>query len=294
MQAKSGKSFSEGMQLAFMFSTVLMPANAQTTVHFLEPCPRFYLISDSSGEDNGKLLSAAAVGQSWTTATLEGTTNTVEFVSRVVIQLETGREIGSYLHGGQLSVVRIVGKNLFILQAPGSQAAVSASTNLAQAEGVKAVYPVMRRPFRVHSSLSPLPNDPLFSQEWHLENRDTNTQPAGPDLNVRAAWPISRGDNVLVAVADDGFQLDHPELTKRAVAAPHYNFYRGTTNGGPASSDANHATCVAGLIAAEMDNGIGVTGVAPHACWSERPVAMSSIRMATARRMPLTRLRRTY
>ena len=255
------------MQVALVLSAlaVLAPAQGQTTARFLETHPRSYLISDLNDRANGKLLSAAAVDHSWTTATLEGTTNSIELGSRVVLQLEPGRGIESYLTGRQLSLVRTVGKNLFILQALSSKAAISASTNLAQAEGVKAVYPVMRRPFRFHSSLSPLPNDPLYSQEWHLENGDTNSQTAGPDLNVRAAWPISRGDNVLVAVADDGFQLDHPELTKRAAAAPHYNFYRGTTNAGPASSDANHATCVAGLIAAEMDNGIGVTGVAPHA-----------------------------
>src|SRR5437899_1347824 len=70
---------------------------------------------------------------------------------------------------------------------------------------------------------------------------------------------------MLVGVADVGFQLDHPELVNRASGSPHYNFFENTSNGGPYSSTADHATAVAGLIAAEKDNHRGVVGVAPQA-----------------------------
>src|SRR4030095_16659430 len=125
--------------------------------------------------------------------------------------------------------------------------------------------PVMRRALKRHNAYSKAPDDPLFSQQWHLENRGSDFNLAGPNLNVRAAWPSTLGANVAVAVADDGFQLDHPELQNRASGAPHYNFYRDRANGNPASSEANHATAVAGRIAAQAGNDRGGTGVAPQA-----------------------------
>jgi subtilisin family serine protease len=189
----------------------------------------------------------------------------VELSSRVVVDLAPGRSLAAFLAGRKLTVSRAVNSNLFILQAPDSQAAIDAAETLARQDGVLASYPVMRRSWRRHDPYAAAPNDPLFAQQWHLENRTGNYGQAGPDLNVRAAWPFARGEGVLVAVADDGFQLDHPELVQRASGAPHYNFYRDTADGSPASTDANHATAVAGLIAAEQDNNRGVSGVAPQA-----------------------------
>src|ERR1043166_7391540 len=112
----------------------------------------------------------------------------------------------------------------------------------------------MRRALRPLDAYASAPNDPLFSQEWHLENRGADGNLAGPDLNVRAAWPLARGAGILVALGDVGFQLDHPELANRAAGGPHFNFFNGTPDGSPYSFDANHATAVAGLIAAEADN----------------------------------------
>jgi subtilisin family serine protease len=198
-------------------------------------------------------------------AQLEGSTNTVELSSRIVLQLEPGRSLGTFLAGRSVTLARTIKSNVFILQAPTSGDAIDNAEALSQQKGVVASYPVMRRQLKRTNAYAQAPNDPEFNQEWHLENRGSDYNLAGPDLNVRTAWPVSRGENVLVAVADDGFQLDHPELVDRAKEGPHYNFYRNTSNGGPASSDANHATAVAGLIAAEANNERGVSGVAPQA-----------------------------
>src|SRR5438270_720704 len=81
-----------------------------------------------------------------------------------------------------------------------------------------------------------------FGEQWHLENRGSDGNLAGPDLNVRAAWPVTHGAGIIVAAADVGFQLDHPELVKRASGGPHFNFYKTNSQGGPYSSTANHAT----------------------------------------------------
>ncbi len=110
---------------------------------------------------------------------------------------------------------------------------------------------------------------------WFLENRDYDSTRLGLDLNVLAAWPYGRGEGVTVAVADTGLEMNHAELTRRVAGAPHFNFDSQTTNAAPfggGSSDSSsvkefwtHGTSVAGLIAAEGDNGRGPVGVAPLA-----------------------------
>ncbi len=239
--------------------------NEVATLEFREPHAQTYLLlpAASAGSTNALRLASAAKGR-WRLAQPEGTTNTVEIGDRLVLQLEAGVELASVVSDQSLVLSRTLSSNLFILQTPSPEAAIEAAQGLSVQTGVVASYPVMRRLARLQDAYSPAPNDPLFSSQWHLDRRGVDGNQAGPDLNVRAAWPDTRGSGVLVAVADCGFQLDHPELVTRALGSPHYNFYQDTSNGAPPYSSANHATAVAGLIAAERNNSRGVSGVAPE------------------------------
>ncbi|MDH4178381.1 MAG: S8 family serine peptidase [Thermoleophilia bacterium] len=97
------------------------------------------------------------------------------------------------------------------------------------------------------------PSDPLFPRQWHL-------------ARVRAfdSWlerpPLA---GVRVAVIDSGVDRGHPDLRGRIRAA------RSFVGGSPDDVQ-GHGTIVAGVIAAEADNGIGVAGLAP---WAELLVA---------------------
>jgi subtilisin family serine protease len=74
-----------------------------------------------------------------------------------------------------------------------------------------------------------------------------------------AAWSLTTGDSsVVVAVVDSGVQADHPELVGRVL--PGYDFVNNDSN--PAD-DNGHGTAVAGIIAAQGNNRIGIAG----ACW---------------------------
>jgi subtilisin-like proprotein convertase family protein len=84
-------------------------------------------------------------------------------------------------------------------------------------------------------------------------------------LNVRAAWPVTRGAGVLIAQGDDGMDLEHPDLVTNTAGAPHYDFFKNQPTGLHPGTFVAHGTAVAGLIAAESDNGRGVSGVAPSA-----------------------------
>jgi subtilisin family serine protease len=136
--------------------------------------------------------------------------------------------------------------------------------DLASAPGVAACRPILRRSREVQARYAPAPNDPYFPSQWNLDNRGADRNHAGPDLNVRAAWGITRGQGVTVAVGDDGVQSAHPDLAGRRRGELDYNFYRGLPDGDPASVAANHGTAVAGLLCAVADNREGISGVAPE------------------------------
>lgn len=187
----------------------------------------------------------------------------VELGNRVILELEPGIPLASVLSTQEVSSVRAVRPNLFILQAEDSISAAATAESLASKQGVVTSRPVMRRQLQKHAAYGATPNDPYFSEQWHLDNRGSDENLAGPTLNARGAWPVTKGERVLVGIADDGVQLDHPDLSQNASGNPHHNFFKGTSSGSPYSSDANHGTSVGGLISARQNNAVGISGVAP-------------------------------
>ena len=189
----------------------------------------------------------------------------VQFSSRVALALRAPTDPEALLGSSSLKVARVLGGNLFILQASDAWTAANEAQRLAGLPEVAACYPVMRPLIRKRAAYAPRPNDPFFAEQWNLENRAADGTTLGLDLNVRAAWPVTRGGGTVMAVADDGVELSHPELVRRAANDLHFNFLTGDTNALPSGPDDNHATAVAGLALAENNNGRGIAGVAPEA-----------------------------
>ena len=107
-----------------------------------------------------------------------------------------------------------------------------------------------------------IPTDPLFGLQWHLRNTgQVEGAVPGQDLNVIQVWPDYTGNNVIVAVFDDGFDQTHPDWGGNYLIEPSWDFDQNK-QGADALSDDNHGTAVAGLIAAAANNGIGGVGVA--------------------------------
>jgi subtilisin family serine protease len=79
-------------------------------------------------------------------------------------------------------------------------------------------------------------------------------------VQAPAAWEIITGTaTVVIAVVDSGVNLDHPELAGQLVAG--YDF---VDNDDQPYDTTGHGTHVAGVIAAGINNGLGVTGVCPN------------------------------
>ncbi len=97
-----------------------------------------------------------------------------------------------------------------------------------------------------------VPDDPFLKYQWALE--------AETGINVHDAWDVTTGSkNVRVGVIDSGIAY-HNDLNKNVVEG--YDFYY---NNSKTTDDVlGHGTKVAGIIAAEANNGRGVSGIAPN------------------------------
>jgi len=107
------------------------------------------------------------------------------------------------------------------------------------------------------------PQDKLYSRQWYLQNAGGKSLGNGSHISVEAAWDVTRGDrSVVIAIADDGVDLNHPDFQGVGkIVAPH-NFQNPDALPLPEAEDENHGTSCAGVAVAE-ENGTGVVGVAP-------------------------------
>jgi hypothetical protein len=108
-------------------------------------------------------------------------------------------------------------------------------------------------------------DEPLFPEQWHLQNSGQGAGSADADVDAPTAWARALGAGVVVAVIDSGVDLAHPDLDGR-IHPVGRDVVDGDNDPSPGgtSGDDGHGTRVAGVIAAG-DNGIGGAGVAPGA-----------------------------
>jgi serine protease len=121
-----------------------------------------------------------------------------------------------------------------------------------------------------------IPNDPLFDKQWGLKNT------LGFDVGATSAWAITRGDKkVAIAIIDTGIDYSHPDLVNNMWVNPNeipdngidddHNGYIDDVHGinaitgtGDPMDDHGHGTHVAGVIGAQGNNGIGISGLMPN------------------------------
>ncbi len=129
---------------------------------------------------------------------------------------------------------------------------------LTQTGGIETFYPVVPKELKKLF----VPNDPLFGDQWHLQNTGQNGGISGQDANVVPAWDHATGDGIVIGILDDGLQWDHPDLQSRYRSDLSYDFSDNDQDPSPVWSSDNHGTAVAGVAAANGNNGIGVSGSA--------------------------------
>jgi len=111
-----------------------------------------------------------------------------------------------------------------------------------------------------------IPNDPLFTNQWHLLNYGQQGGASGIDVNITNVWNTFRGSNIVIGILDDGLQSSHPDLSINLNTNISHNWNAGASNdANPILTKDVHGTACAGLAGARGNNGIGCSGTAPEA-----------------------------
>ena len=102
---------------------------------------------------------------------------------------------------------------------------------------------------RMLAPVGTIPDDPKYPSAWHL-----------PLMGMPAAWDLSTGSGIVVAVLDTGVYAGHPDLAGKLL--PGWNAVDQSNDWADLKG---HGTNVAGVIAAVTNNGIGVASIARDA-----------------------------
>ncbi|MBB3693452.1 S8 family serine peptidase [Sphingomonas sp. BK580] len=139
----------------------------------------------------------------------------------------------------------LLGVDCVIMAVPGSEPLDRVAARLARRSGVAWSQPMNE--FTAQAAAPGQPNDRLFA-----------AQPAARAWQLAALHRLATGAGVDVAVIDSLVDARHPDLIGRVALVRDFV-------GAPAAGAESHGTGVAGIIAAQANNGLGIAGVAPEA-----------------------------
>lgn len=103
-------------------------------------------------------------------------------------------------------------------------------------------------------SVNDVLNDDFYENQWALHNYNY----PGIDINIDGAWSISKGEDIVVAIVDEGIYGSFDFLNKI-----YHKSYDAKTGVEQASCYGLHGTYCAGIVGAVQNNGYGISGVAP-------------------------------
>jgi len=110
------------------------------------------------------------------------------------------------------------------------------------------------------------PDDPLFTDQWHLENTGQGGGTPGEDVDITTVWDTFRASsNEVIAIVDDGLEISHEDLSPNIIAGKSWDYVDGDSDPSPGTSDDDHGTACAGVAVGRGFNGLGITGSAPEA-----------------------------
>ena len=171
-----------------------------------------------------------------------------------------------------VDVIKNFKNNVYLLKLSKDESIVSATRRLSEYPDVEFAEPNYRRYIT-----SVIPNDPLFDSQWAHEN-----------IQSGAVWEIEKGkESIIVALGDSGIDYTHKDLKNNVwtndeedwkASGPGYNGidddgdgyidnYFGInaiTGSGDPMDDDGHGTHIAGIIGAEGNNSVGISGINWH------------------------------
>ncbi|WP_178379658.1 S8 family serine peptidase [Bacillus cereus] len=124
--------------------------------------------------------------------------------------------------------------------------------------------------FIEHISSRYSPTDPNYNKQWQWKNNGSNGGVVNADVHAEEAWDITRGSGTRIAVIDNGFEVNHPDLKEAVVDGAGYFKQQGMDTATFVDSlsqypNNSHGTFCAGIALARADNETGGCGIANQA-----------------------------
>jgi subtilisin family serine protease len=108
-------------------------------------------------------------------------------------------------------------------------------------------------------------------QQWHLKTTTIKGVKVAAGVKADLAHKLATGSSIVIALIDDGFEIDHPEFNRPGKVVHSRDISANSNDPRPKNPYNNHGTACAGVAVAA---GIGASGVAPDAILM--PVRLSS------------------
>lgn len=135
-----------------------------------------------------------------------------------------------------------------LVEVPPGQSAEQAAALLRQDPAVESAEP------NAYRSIAFVPNDREYPSQWNFAQ-----------VQAQAAWEVTRGAGVVVAVLDTGVAYEDYQHYRQAPDLANTTFVDGwdfVNNDAHPNDDHGHGTHVAGTIAQSTNNGTGTAGLA--------------------------------
>lgn len=100
----------------------------------------------------------------------------------------------------------------------------------------------------------------IHQKQWHLKATTINAITVNASVKADRAHKLSTGENIIIALIDDGFDIDHPEFNQPGKVVHSRDVSSNSNDPRPKNSYNNHGTACAGVATA---SGIKASGVSP-------------------------------
>jgi subtilisin family serine protease/formylglycine-generating enzyme required for sulfatase activity len=174
---------------------------------------------------------------------------------KILVRFETGlatQEIESIEREYSLIRVNFISAiNTGYYRFPAAEDQIELIDRLSTRKGVVLVEEDLLR-----KQLAPIPNDPLYGQQWYLDSA------SAVHIGFASAIQAFAGATTVdVAVIDSGILYNHPEFSGKINTTWAFDYVENDTT---AQDENGHGTMVASLIGAAHGNGGGIAGVCPN------------------------------
>ncbi|MGN0483574.1 MAG: S8 family serine peptidase [Lachnospiraceae bacterium] len=116
-----------------------------------------------------------------------------------------------------------------------------------------------------------LTSDSYAKEQWALENQGQNGGTPGVDLHLSDVWNGTTGTDQVIAVVDTGIDYQNPEFINNMWVNPYQGVLPGEHGYDFVNEDADpmddngHGTHCSGILAAEGNNEMGISGICQKA-----------------------------